>query len=209
MSVQQINMSTRAIKTYSLLSSLFTQQQINMTCNTNSSFLTFSSRYPITRKPFPPSICSCIATELFNSSTRNASRVALQQTHCLHTYISNTAWKSLVDCFMFSIGVCELKRQENPVHLCSISTYTHIPFLHHLSFIGRCFFCFFVIIVFLGIFDKWYWMLLNMMWRCCLICNCIEACVMEWFQDDLGARRMWILQLSKSSSSLQGKPHNT
>lgn len=42
--------------------------------------LTFSSRYPITRKPFPPSICSCMATELFSSSTRNASRVALQDT---------------------------------------------------------------------------------------------------------------------------------
>lgn len=42
---------------------------------------TFSSRYPITRKPFPPSICSCIATELFSSSTRNPSRVALQQTN--------------------------------------------------------------------------------------------------------------------------------
>ncbi|TNN54094.1 hypothetical protein EYF80_035715 [Liparis tanakae] len=35
-----------------------------------------SVRYPITRKPFPPSICSCIATELFSSSTRNASRLS-------------------------------------------------------------------------------------------------------------------------------------
>lgn len=31
----------------------------------------------MTRKPFPPSICSCMATELFRSSTKKANRVAL------------------------------------------------------------------------------------------------------------------------------------
>lgn len=38
---------------------------------------TFSNRYPITRKPFPPSICSCMATELFSNSTRKPKRLAL------------------------------------------------------------------------------------------------------------------------------------
>lgn len=32
----------------------------------------------MTKKPFPPSICSCIARELLSSSTRKARRVALQ-----------------------------------------------------------------------------------------------------------------------------------
>lgn len=31
----------------------------------------------MTRKPFPPSICSCMATELLRSSTKKANRVAL------------------------------------------------------------------------------------------------------------------------------------
>lgn len=38
---------------------------------------TFSSRYPMTKNPFPPNICSCMATELLSSSSRKAMRVAL------------------------------------------------------------------------------------------------------------------------------------
>lgn len=42
----------------------------------------------MTKKPFPPSICSCIATELLSSSTRKARRVGLQNknTHLIHTH---------------------------------------------------------------------------------------------------------------------------
>lgn len=68
--------------------------------------LTFSSRYPITRKPFPPSICSCMATELFSSSTRNASRVALQDTLCYSCFCMFPFYASLFPLLSRCILIC-------------------------------------------------------------------------------------------------------
>lgn len=69
--------------------------------------LTFSSRYPITRKPFPPSICSCMATELFSSSTRNASRVALQDTLGYSPFCMFPLYASLFPLLSGCILICD------------------------------------------------------------------------------------------------------
>lgn len=75
------------------------------------------------------------------------------------------------------------------------------PRLLHLSPSPSFIFFPFVIVVFLKIFEKIVSDAANMMWRCCPICNCIKVRVMEW---------SWThSRLSKISSSLQGRPHNS
>lgn len=55
----------------------------------------------MTKKPFPPSICSCMATELLRSSTRKASKVAL---HVKYKYLSDFTTSKSVFIIKFSLS---------------------------------------------------------------------------------------------------------
>lgn len=94
---------------WQLMCSLWSGNSCNMLRRLNH---TFSNRYPMTRKPFPPSICSCMATELLSSSTRKARRVALQKQQHTPSHTGIKPIPTLITCWRrYARNYSSMRRQ--------------------------------------------------------------------------------------------------